>query len=247
MLDLNKLQEIMACGGQVVEVHGTQFHKNLNGTTLIPVPPAMSVPLFSLTQAVSFIKAHVMDKKSPIHVNVDSHHQVTIFERELQKDGKLRVLGQSDFSKAHEKFKFAEEIGQEEFVIDLMTKFEKTEERDELLDATSKVKAERMQSSEDDGVGQTVASSSGAHLVNYKPLKKFWILKPHVSFPEIEQPDVPFLLRLHQNRDELPDFSLRPVDGGKWKIVTTQRVREWMANQLKPELGEAFGSTVVLL
>lgn len=247
MVDSDFVQSIVDLAeSEVVEVHGVSYLKTSGGVSLIHLPTINTLSVFSLTQIVSFVKSWIGDGRDGLIVNVDSPDRVTI-RSHVHDDGSRTLLAEASMKEIHETFPFGQKLTQEEFIIKLMTQFESDYERTSLGEVVSSVRAEKVQEAEDDGISQVVSSKAGVHLTTTKTVQKFWNLKTYKTFPEVEQPIIPYMLRLHQRAEELPMFALYVCDGGKWKINTTIAVRDWLTNQLKTELGEKFGTDVVVL
>lgn len=254
MLNADAIQKIKEMSqSEVVEVEGMSFHKTSSGLSAIRFPAVPTLEVFSLTQLVSFVKAWFLEEASegkmtgsPLIINVDSPDRVTV-RSQIRPDLSRDTIAEASMEEIHETFPFGTKLSQEDFVIKLMTQFADDEERTAIAQTVSTVRAEKIQEGADDGVSQVVSSKAGVHLTSQKEVKKFWRLKTYKTFPEVEQPTIPYMLRLHQRAEELPQFALYVCDGGKWKIDTTLAVREWLTNQLKTEMGEKFGTDVVVL
>lgn len=232
MLNAEGVQEIVKIGNtKVEEFDGVKFHVNPEGADALKYPKLEKMEAFSLQQMVNFIKAGELGGKAL--VNVLSEKYVELVYQARGKNREVEVLAAADFSKIFEDFPFGRELVQEDFMIQLMTKFADTEERSALLGLSSSIKAEKISTSQDDGFSQTAAVKSGVHLQTEMKVKNLWKLKTFKTFPEVEQPVIQYILRLHQRGSEVPKFSLHPCDGGAWKIETTRAVRSYLVEQLK--------------
>ena len=58
------------------------------------------------------------------------------------------------------------------------------------------------------------------------------ILKPFQTFYDVEQVEFPFLIRLQQGRDEMPEVAFFPADGGAWRYEAQKRIREFLEKNL---------------
>jgi uncharacterized protein YuzE len=179
-------------------------------------------------------------------VNVDSFERVAGISFLRDENEEIEEVAVADFKGVFETFPFKTQLSHEEFIINLLTKFEKTEQLTALLKQVSSVKQERLQTSEDDGVSQVAATKTGVHLSSQTQIQSMWTLKTFKTFPEVDQPEIPYILRLHQRDEEMPKFALYECDGGMWKVRTTLAVREWLQNRIKNELGELASKVTVL-
>jgi hypothetical protein len=111
-------------------------------------------------------------------------------------------------------FKWGQFLAPDEFVIAAMALMNDTPERARLLELVGNAAAERMVTSTDDGVSQTVAAKAGISLRHSKPINNPFTLAPHRTFAEVAQPESPFILRAKQAvENQMPMcalFEVRP-------------------------------------
>jgi hypothetical protein len=241
MLTADGVERIVELGSsEVQEIGGYNYLKTSKGANLILPPSVETVECFSITQVISLLKAHELsagEGAAEICINPISHSKVLAFISELDPVNRYEKVAITDFSKVLEDFPDGQQFGQEEMIIKLLTMFDFSEERQQLLQLIQKVSAGRITEGEDDGVSQTVSTKAGVHLLSQAKVKNPWMLKPFRSFPEIKPIEVPFILRVHQRGDALPSFSLNECDGGAWKVATTLAVRKWLQDEvMKVEL-----------
>jgi hypothetical protein len=216
------------------------------GAKALSFPVRKTAELFSLSQVVSFVKLLIAEKADHVTINVPSHLKISVWTKLLDDNLNIETAAAADFSSVFEPFPFGRQLTQEEFIINVMTKFEDDESRAELLKLVSSVKDARLSTSDDDGISQVVATKMGVHLASETAVKNLWKLQTFKTFPEVEQPVIPYILRLHQRESEMPKFALYECDGGKWKIETTIAIREWLKNQLKSSLEDKADLVTVL-
>ena len=249
MLDADAIETIREYQSEIQE-HGsmsTPFHVSPKGAVALKFPSRETLKVFSLTQLVNAVKSELrIASDEHFVVNVKDQLSVDVMADTIDDNLNLEVIVSSDFSKVFSPFPFEKQMSQEEFIINLMTKFEETELRQELLRFISSVKQERVGVSDDDGFSQEASVRAGVHLAGAKTVRNYWPLKTYKTFPEVEQPVIPYILRLHQREDEMPKFALYECDGGKWKVDTTIAVREWLINRIKNQLAEAADRVTVL-
>ncbi len=178
-------------------------------------------------------------------INVIDHETVEIFNEKPDANNDLRVIARASFANMFDKFTQGRYQDQEAFIIDLMSKFEETPARQELLKIVGYVKSGETTTNEDDGFSQNVEMKAGVTLVKEQTLKNLWKLRPFKTFPEIEQPEVNYILRVQKGSDT-PRFALFEADGGMWKVATTKKVREWFVNAVKPALSTDADKVVIL-
>ena len=112
-----------------------------------------------------------------------------------------------------EAFPFERFISQESFIIALLTRFEKTDDREILINAVSKMTAYLKVEGEDDGAGMNHGVKSGVNLNGEAEPPKIVTLKPFRTFRQVDQPESPFLFR-YKKIDEQPVCAIFEIDGG---------------------------------
>lgn len=257
MIDESFIDKIVELShSEIVELNDIEFLQTASEVKQVIFPAYATEKLFSLSQLVNLIQSRIKEQdKDQLEtgesftdemVNVVAFNIVELRDAVYNENRQISVFGRADFSKAYTPFPFGKKMDQESFIIALMTAFGDTAERETMLKLVSSVKADRIKTSDDDGIGQVVATRAGVALTSNAEVKKIWKLQTFVTFPEVEQPTIPYLLRLHQVEDELPQFALYECDGGKWKVDMTISVREYLVNRLKNELKEKADRVVVL-
>ena len=120
----------------------------------------------------------------------------------------------------------------EEFIIQLQTCFEEDENHNKtkLLAFVSKLSSEVKVEIEDDGISQKVTSSTGnavkhSESVTLPPIVK---LKPMNTYPEINQVETMYLLRV----DKDGDVALFEADGGRWRFEAQKKIAEYIDERL---------------
>lgn len=230
-MDETFIQEIASLATpEVKTLNGFDFIFGPKGIDQVKFPVPGLVKVFSLSQLVSFIKQ--ADTGVPLIVNIESEVSVSVFEKKINLNGLRTSVASADFSKIVETFPFGSRLSQEDFIIKLMTMFVKNYERDELIKLVGAVRAEKVQTSEDDGISQVAQVKQGVVLTEDRRVENIWLLQPYKTFPEVTQPTVRHMLRLHQRGDELPQFALYDCDGGRWRVDATLEVRKYLQEQL---------------
>jgi hypothetical protein len=119
-------------------------------------------------------------------------------------------------------------LGPEAFIIQLMTRYAPSQDRDDLVDLVSNVTFEDTKEIRDDGVSQSLVRREGARLTVIHP-PKYVKLRPFRTFKEIEQPESPFLLRINKQKEA---FALFDSDGGVWKFEALESIARYFYEKL---------------
>ncbi len=120
----------------------------------------------------------------------------------------------------------------ETFIIGLQSRFALTDDRQNVLRLLSNIKQEAVKTSQDDGISQTVTSKAGVALVAEVQVPNPVELSPFRTFREVLQPASPFALRVQGRGTGMPQVGLFEADGGAWRLVAVDRVRDWLVSEL---------------
>lgn len=127
-------------------------------------------------------------------------------------------------------FQFGKFMDHESFVIGVLSNFVPTAgDHEYLVRIASNVTAEKVRTSDDDSIAQTVGVRAGVTLKGVETLKGRVKLAPFRTFRECQQPESEFVFRVRQDKDEqVPLFALFEADGGKWKLDAVQEVARYL-------------------
>lgn len=125
----------------------------------------------------------------------------------------------------------------EQFIIQLQSGFEFSDEREQLQRVLGSVKAASATELKDDGVSQSASVSTGVTRVGSVAIKSQWMLSPFRSFPEIAPPISPFIMRMQQRKganDQMTaEAALYEADGGAWRVKAITEIGDWLKSSLK--------------
>ena len=133
-----------------------------------------------------------------------------------------------------EGFKFGDWMDLERMNIALQALFAPTPDRDRALRLVGTVKDEGVRTSADDGVTQTVTAKSGLTVLAETTVPNPVELAPFRTFPEIEQPASPFILRLKQGTGGVV-AALFEADGGAWRNTAITAIAKYLGEHLPGE------------
>jgi len=156
---------------------------------------------------------------------VCDHSKVKVFGPIMGHDRVREVLVQADclttfdWSKNYKR--------QDELIIEIQAKFVQDDQTHSLLHFLSALQAETSSKTSDDGVSQVVTMKRGAWAVGEVKVPNPVTLRPFRTFPEIEQPECQFVLRVDTDGN-LPVVALVPTENTLWKTVSVLRIKEWL-------------------
>lgn len=129
---------------------------------------------------------------------------------------------------------FGHYLEQEEFVIWVRTCFEQDDATAAVLRLVGGLRQSAVRTLEDDGVSQLVTTSRGIQRVGTEVVPNPVVLRPFRTFPEIQQPQGEFILRLRGGGEEdLPEIALIEVENQIWQ----REAKGAIAGALAEELG----------
>lgn len=216
---------------RTVEINGeTYTTDNLNRVK--PVYPERPQPFFAATLSglVDFLRYDV-DGLSDLHsryiVSVDSHYSVSVYSPiygpECKRD---RVAVCSiDTSPLHTDCF----LDAEDFNIMLQAKVIQSPNRDLVLKFVGSMRDEQSNQTADDGFSQRVTIKTGVAQVGDVTVVNPVYLAPRRTFPEIEQPESPYVLRLKEG----PQAALFKTDDLQWKVEAITRIGQYLRDALK--------------
>ncbi len=186
-----------------------------------PQPKAFPIQVHTLEGVVEWckLKAGKVEIREPwLHVFSPSSVMLMsgLFEEDHGRETYLKAEASAAFGNG---FAFGQWYDCEEFLIRLLTLFQETEARSQLLALVGQIDEETVQRVSDDGISQQVIARVGIKRKQEVMMPNVVFLRPYRTFREIEQPESPFLLRMKGGREGgKPTCALFDVDGGAWKL-----------------------------
>lgn len=213
-------QEAQAAGPRVIEIDGQHY----STTELHPVqPPKYAPDALRVHTLAAFAEYVGSGDFKPEEFGYHAVHVVGPSEVELLSSlGTAPLYQRLCYARATalprmEGFKFGEFRELEAMVIALQALFQDTPDRGIALKLLGTVKDEAIATQLDDGVTQTVTAAAGIALVDRTAVPNPVQLAPYRTFPEIEQPVSPFVLRLRKDAQRGIVAALFEADGGAWR------------------------------
>ena len=117
----------------------------------------------------------------------------------------------------------------EDFNIMLQAKVIQSPNRDLVLKFVGSMRDEQSNQTADDGFSQRVTIKTGVAQVGDVTVVNPVYLAPRRTFPEIEQPESPYVLRLKEG----PQAALFRTDDLQWKVEAITRIGQYLRDALK--------------
>lgn len=221
---------------EVIEVAGRQF--TTRPVHFPPQPqPVKPLIVHTLTGLVDYLKD--IGQIDPVAasqikcIHVVNPHEVRVCGG-LQEQGFDRSIF-AEAKNAHAwtrtGFAFGEFCDPESFVITLQTMFTEAGDRAKLLQLVGNLTQEDVQTSQDDGITQTVGTRAGVVLKGRSDVPNPITLAPYRTFSEVEQPASKYVLRFSKGRD-LPQCALFEADGDAWRLEAIHAIREYLITRV---------------
>lgn len=193
-----------------------------------PVEPLVAtLEIHTLTGLVDFLASNIDSIEAPrFAIHVVSPDRVDVISslraRPSRRDTLLSAKAQSLG------FRFGNFYSCEDFVIALQSLFTESGDRGAILKLVGNIKEETVGQFNDDGVTQTVVARAGITRVEDVPVPNPVLLSPYRTFPDIQQPDSPFVLRMKRGGGDTPTCALFEADGGKWKLAAIESIAKYL-------------------
>jgi|SRR5215467_940907 len=189
-----------------------------------PDPQIDTLMIHSLTGVVAYMTNNVDDLKGA-YVQVTAPNCVDVI---LPPSGRTKERGHALRAGCWEiGLKLNQYLSIEDAVVQLQCCFVASDMRAALLAVLGNVTAEVIGKWGDDGISQTVTAKRGLSLSATVQVPNPVPLAPFRTFPEIDQPESLFVVRLKQT-DKAPMVALYEADGGKWRSEATDSIATYL-------------------
>jgi len=185
--------------------------------------------LNTLTGLIAYIKSNLDREDKKLFLHVDDEKTVSL-ESTLFADGSRETLVVA--SAIVPSFHYERYYDVEEMLINFQSKFNRTKDRDLLLQVVGNVKEENVRQTGDTGIAQAVTIKSGISSADDVVVPNPVTLAPYRTFLEVEQPESDFIFRMKEG----PRGAIFEADGGVWRNNAIANIRDYLAEELKEEI-----------
>lgn len=209
---------------ETIELNGKKFIKKGYETVTEPIP--MSIQVISLEGFCEFVNNF---KGEFDIITVDSEREVSL-RGPINDDGMRACFCKAviDWNMPN----FDQWRTPEDFNIFIRSNFVPTEDQNTLVDIIGQLKVESSAEWKDDGFAQEVVSKTG-NVPTKKTVPNPATLKPYRTFPEIEQPESIFIVRMKINPVEIRIFT---ADGNQWKVKAISNIKTFLSENIEREV-----------
>lgn len=211
-------------------VDGVNYFQNGHGHLAEVFPSPMPlIKIGSLTGLVDFV--HSIGSYADRMIFVVDHKTVAYTEMMVDPKTKQRQGHAQAMFELDEEFQFGRKYKHDEFMVKLICMFMKTDRQQNFIEKVSTIKLVNTDDSHDTGATNKKSQSLGVEIAG--DAKEFSVnLKPFRTFPEIDQPESPFIFRV----DNEKYCALHECDGGAWKNQARLKIKQYLADKLDNKL-----------
>ena len=192
----------------------TYTNSNLVRIPKVPAPRPACFTTATLHGLVEFLLADVdgiLDQFSSVLVNVESPTRVVVYSPFYGDEKKRDVIARCEVNPSSLNTDCY--MDAEDFNVMIQTKVVQSPNRDLVLKFVGSMRDEQSNAVADDGFSQRVTVKTGVAQVGDVTIVNPVSLAPRRTFPEISQPESPFILRLKEG----PCAALFSCNDNEWK------------------------------
>lgn len=213
---------------------------NINGRTyttrsLHPVsensPPA-TITVNTITGFIDSVMQLINEGNPPAFIQVEDEAGITAIGPIDPVTGHRPELIKA-VPKLPRAFPFNDWMDPETFVISAQANMDNSGDRAAVLALAGNMKDEAANMVADDGITQTVTVKKGISLEAAVKIPNPVMLAPFRTFPEIDQPLSPYILRARRRSNDGPQLALFTVGDGMWRVETMAEIAKALAAKVK--------------
>jgi hypothetical protein len=209
---------------------GTEWAQGSLSLLRPPIDQAAPLTVNTLSALADLIiEDPTVSNERPLIIHVESPSTVSVFSRMNDRRARetvIKATARKTIDPTGWKSVF-------DFNLAVLVGCVDTPERASLLEFTGNINASEIFTVVDDGVSQTASVSRGVQGNRVRETAPRIVnLRPFRSFPEVEQAESPFVLRLRNKGEGEIEIGLFECDGGAWMLAQMKSVAEWITDQL---------------
>lgn len=220
----------------ITAVDGNQYQfSNVPVDLVEPLkqPTAETLKIHTLTGVRDYLVNNKDDLAlGKVQIYVASHAEVQVIS-ELQGWHRQRevlvIANLNDIFGERSGKSFGQWMTQEEMAIFLQSRFAVDEVRNNVLTAISKIVLDAAVEADDENLSQRVTVKAGISMREKMNLPSPVELAPYRTFPDVDQPKSPFILRVRKSPEKLAEIALFEADGGAWKSQAIANIKNWFS------------------
>lgn len=170
-------------------------------------------------------------------VHIVAHDEVTLVSKldKIYRNREEYIMALCQYAP----FPFGKELGVEEFIIALQSRFVANETSKAIMKLVGNLSNESVSTLVDDGTTQMAQAKTGIVTIEDVKVPNPVELKPYRTFADIDQPASNFIFRLKSNNRGIT-CALYEADGDAWKLQAIENIKKRLAGTL-PESIKIIG------
>lgn len=229
MPDAGFVREIVEQSRPTIHSIGTLDYASKKFTPIFR-PQVDPVGVSTLTAVVDYCQRELVEGRRYI-VHVQDYRTVDVYAADLPETRQREQFLSA--ACAAGMYRFGEFLPVENFVVAMQAQFVQDDITAQILALVGNIAVEAKQTVDDDGVTQRVTTKAGIVKTEDRDVPNPVVLKPYRTFPEIEQPESRFVLRLDVKG---PVCALFEADGGAWKNAAIANIAEFLNGHLGEQI-----------
>lgn len=228
---IEKIEDLVEKGcvniNPVVEVDGVKFWKNTGNIVETDQYPQTLIAT-NLSALISYLNFLPDSEKKDLFVFVRDNRNVTLYHNDLDQ-GLRHVVVNVWLNDKFKSFSFDRYHSKEDFIIQLLSKFEETEDLKKLIETAAFYRKSEENTTEDNLSSQNKKTERKTELGTKQYI---FNLAPFRTFREIKQPVSSFLFRTNKDGE----FALFEADGGAWAHEAEYGIRSYLKGKVDVEV-----------
>lgn len=220
---------------QFIEKDGVPYRLRGDYTRMTNDEPN-TVMVNSLSAINEWLESNENDQDEQFICIIDDEKSVSLYRKRDCYENRALIMRATAITST---FPFGCFREQKQFAINVHSSFVKSTEKSELIKQGSRVKAENVVTSEDDGISQNVTMSDGVR-VKQEAAKPLFKLAPYRTFSEIDQPLSTYLFRVEKQGGEA-HCALFESDDKIWKLEAIKSIRNYLKENVKSDKVSIIG------
>lgn len=219
---------------EILEISGSPYSTHALHPVMKTPEPVTKLCMNTLAGMIDYLEANIDDiLLSSTMIVVNNYDSVSLCSDFMGDHNRRQHYMQCESDGIMtNSFRFGQQYAIKDFIINLQSSFVENDDSAKLLDLVSNIKVSEKEEYVDTGHTQKVTTAKGATLVDSITVPNPVHLKPYRTFLEVEQPESPFVFRLHSNgTGQPPACSLHEASGGLWKLNAIASIKAWLVAQ----------------
>lgn len=190
----------------------------------------VAISFATLSGLKDFIEAGTLAEELMLFHVIDFNHVALVGELQPLNSHERFKYAEAQLNHTGFKFDYYHEL--EFFIVAVQSLFIPNDVTEELLSVIGNLANEHIQTSNDDGITQTVQVKTGITTKGNVSIENPMTLQPYRTFREVVQPQSEFIFRMKTDGGRFK-CALFEADGGAWKLQAIENIKAWLISRIK--------------